>query len=100
MEQPNPYQGSGPVENGRERRPKRRGQGRTRPAGMPDLCFSRPVTHHHEGKQYRIEIWSAPGKWCIRLKADRRCFYGATELEAWTGFSKAIDPEVEEVRFA
>jgi len=97
MEMPNLGQGSGPRENGRERRPKRRGQGRTRPLGMPTSCFSRPVTHHHDGKEFRIEIWSSSRKWCIRLKADRRCFYGATQHEAWTAFIQAIDPEAETV---
>ena len=38
-----------------------------------------------DGKQYRIEVWSSPGRWCIRLKPDGHCskpeaFHGATEF--------------------
>ena len=93
----NPGQGSSPAENGRDNSPKRERGRTTRPDGMPGHgCFSRPVTHTHDGEEYQIEIWSAPGKWCIRLKADRCCFYGATEPEVLTAFIQAIDLEVEE----
>jgi len=86
------------AENGRVHSPKRKRGGKSRPVGIPERCFSRPVTHHHDSGQYPIEVWSAPGRWCIRMKSGGACFYGATEIAAWTAFIKAIDPEVETVR--
>ncbi len=87
----------GGAEIGRQTRPKLAGAGKKRPAGMPKVCFSRPVTPRHDGKVYPVEVWSAPGKWCVRLRADGRCFYGATRLEAWTACIEAIDPSVDRV---
>jgi len=43
-------QGPNPTENGRERRPKCRGQGRTRPIGMPASCFF-PACYSHSRRQ-------------------------------------------------
>jgi hypothetical protein len=90
--------GLGLLGNGRGTRRKLGGGGKKRPVGMPERgSFMRPVTYRHDGAEYLLEVWSSPWKWCIRLKSDGRCFYGASELEAWRVFIKAIDPSVEEV---
>jgi len=65
---------------------------------MPARCFSRPVTHHHEGVTYGLTVWSAHKQVCIVWR--RRCFYGRTDVDAWTKFLQAIDPEVEGVLMA
>jgi len=84
--------------------PKARKSRYERPSGFPPLkkgTFQRPHTLHWEGKPLALEIWFAPnhGFWIV-CKSRNITVHAGDYDSTWLAFTRALDPEIEELRRA